>query len=131
MRFLLDTNAWIWLFSEPQLIREDVRHVLNQESVIGLSPLSLIEVAQKAAKGKLIFRVALDDWVLSALPPQRLHLLPLTPAIAIRAYNWPGEFHGDPADRIIAATAAVHGLTLVTSDEKLRLRGDIQTLSTR
>jgi PIN domain nuclease of toxin-antitoxin system len=58
-------------------------------------------------------------------------LLPITPEIALRAYEWPEDFHGDPADRLIAATASVHRLTLVTSDEKLLERTDLKTLSTR
>jgi PIN domain nuclease of toxin-antitoxin system len=49
MRYLLDTNAWVWLYSDPGKIRKSVRDALNQESRIGLSPLSIVEVAQKAA----------------------------------------------------------------------------------
>lgn len=56
---------------------------------------------------------------------------PFTPEIALRAYEWPADFHGDPADRLIAATASVHHLTLVTSDEKLLVRTELKTLSTR
>ncbi len=132
MRYLLDTNAWIWLFSEPQKIRTEVRRLLNQEGILGLSPMSIIiEVAQKASKGKLIFRLPLEQWVNNALPPERLRLMPLTTAIALGAYQWAEDFHGDPGDRIIAATAKANGLTLVTSDEKLLVRTDLQTLSTR
>jgi len=131
MRYLLDTNAWIWLFSEPQKIRSEARHLLNDEAILGLSPMSIIEVAQKASKGKLIFRLPLEQWVKNALPPERLRLMPLTSVVALGAYQWPDDFHGDPGDRIIAATAKASGLTLVTSDEKLLARHDLQTLSTR
>ena len=98
MRYLLDTNAWIWLFSEPQKIRTEVRRLLNQEGILGLSPMSIIiEVAQKASKGKLIFRLPLEQWVNNALPPERLRLMPLTTAIALGAYQWAEDFHGDIA----------------------------------
>jgi len=131
MQFLLDTNAWIWLFSEPQRIRQEVRLRLDREPMVGLSPMSIVEVAQKAAKGRLVFRVEVDEWVEIALPSHRLRLLPISPAIALSAYQWPEDFHGDPADRIIAATAREHRLTLVTSDDKLLARADLETLSTR
>ncbi len=131
MRYLLDTNAWIWLYSDPGKIRKSVRDALNQESRIGLSPLSIVEVAQKAAKGRLSFSLPLDRWVQKAMPPSRLALQPLTAEIALRAYQWPADFHGDPADRLIAAAAVISDLVLVTSDEKRLERTDLQTLSTR
>ncbi len=131
MKYLLDTNAWIWLFSEPGKIRKSVRDALNREDRIGLSPLSIVEVAQKSAKGRLDFSLPLDRWVRNAMPPSRLVLQPLTAEIALRAYQWPANFHGDPADRIIAATAVIGHLILVTSDEKLLARSDLHTLSTR
>lgn len=92
--------------------------------------MSIVEVAQKAAKARLVFRVDVAEWVEIALPSQRVKLLPISPTIALEAYQWPADFHGDPADRIIAATARAHDLTLVTSDEKLLSRGDLTTLST-
>jgi len=131
MRYLLDANAWIWLYSDPGKIRKSVRDALNQESRIGLSPLSIVEVAHKVAKGRLSFSLPLDRWVQKAMPPSRFALHPLTAEIALRAYQWPADFHGDPADRLIAATAVISDLVLVTSDEKLLERTDLQTLSTR
>lgn len=131
MRYILDTNAWIWLFSEPERMRREVRASLQQEKSVGLSPMSVIEVAQKSAKGRLIFSLPLEEWVRIALPKGRIRLLELSPEIALRAYVWPDDFHGDPADRIIAATAVIRGFTLVTSDEKLLGRSDLKTLSTR
>lgn len=131
MRCLLDTNAWIWLFSEPERINLQVRTLLLREPCVALSPMSVIEVAQKADKGRLVFKWPIEEWVQSALPRDEVELLPITAEIALRAYQWPADFHGDPADRIIAATAVIHGLVLVTSDEKLLARVDLRALSTR
>ena len=128
--FLLDTNAWIRLFARPGEIRPEVRRTLNNEQVLGLSPMSIVEVAQKAQKGRLLFSLPLDEWVANALPPDRLQLMSLTPEIALQSYRWPADFHGDPADRIIAATAKVHQMTLVTSDALLLGRPDLPTLAT-
>lgn len=131
MLYLLDTNAWLRWFHRPQEICSATRQLLNAAQVVALSPLSIVEVAQKAHKGKLILPLPVDVWVRQSLPTGRVKLLPLSVDIALAAYTWPADFHGDPADRIIAATANVHKLTLVTSDEKLLARSDLQTLSTR
>lgn len=131
MLYLLDTNAWLRLFHRPQEISTASRQLLNSEKEVGLSPMSIIEVAQKVNKGKLSLPLALEDWVKQSLPHGRVKLLPITIDVALAAYRWPSDFHGDPADRIIAATAVIHGLTLVTSDEKLLNRSELKTLTTR
>lgn len=131
MRYLLDTNAWLRWFHRPQEICVSTRQFLNAEQVVALSPMSIIEVAQKARKGKLILPLPVDVWVRQSLPAGRVKLLPISVDVALGACTWPADFHGDPADRIIAATANAHRLTLVTSDEKLLARSDLQTLSTR
>ncbi len=131
MRYLLDTNAWLRWFHRPQEISAATRQLLNAEQIVALSPVSIIEVAQKAHKGKLILPLPVDVWVRQSLPAGRVKLLPLSVDVALASYAWPSDFHGDPADRIIAATANAHRLILVTSDEKLLARSDLQTLSTR
>lgn len=130
MRYLLDTNAWLRWFHRPQEICAVTRQLLNAEPLVALSPMSIIEVAQKAHQGKLILPLPVDVWVRQSLPAGRVKVLPLSVDVALASYAWPADFHGDPADRIIAATANVHRLILVTSDEKLLARGDLQTLST-
>jgi len=72
-----------------------------------------------------------DAWFRAALPRNCLRLVPITPAIAARAYDLAPDFHGDPADRVIAATAIVESLTLVTSDKRLLEFAPVTTLSTR
>lgn len=131
MRFLLDTNAWLRLFLFPSELAPSLRQKLSTEPMLGLSAMSVIEVAQKVAKGKLNCGVPVRDWTQLATPPSLIRVIPLNAEIALRAYEWPADFHGDPADRIIAATAIVHRLTLVTSDEKLLGRPDLPTLDTR
>jgi len=131
MIYLLDTNAWLRWFHRPHELRPSVRQLLNDQEIVGLSPMSIIEVAQKAHKGKLILPLPVDVWVRQSLPAGRVKLLPISVEVALASYAWTDDFHGDPADRIIAATANANRLTLVTSDEKLIERSDLQTLSTR
>jgi PIN domain nuclease of toxin-antitoxin system len=129
MNYLLDTNAWLQLGQAPTQIPLRVRKILLAENAIALSPISIIEIAQKQTNGRLTLSAPLEEWVSKALFAG-LKLLPLTPEIACDAYRIP-DFHGDPADRIIAATARAHQLTLVTCDRKLIASPHVKTLSTR
>lgn len=131
MRYILDTNAWLHWFHRPDEMSVASRRVISSQDIVALSPMSVIEVAQKHHKGKLELPLPVNEWVRQSLPQGRIELLPITTQIALRAYQWPFDFHGDPADRVIAATAVVNNLILVTSDEKLLARVDLQTLSTR
>ena len=65
-------------------------------------------------------------WMDDALQEAGIDLLPLTPAVAVASAQL-GEFHGDPADRLIVATALTHGATLVTKDERIRQAGLVRT----
>ncbi len=131
MPYLLDTNAWLRLFHRPEELSQATRNALQGETLLYLSPMSIVEVAQKVHKGKLFLPLPIDVWVSQSMPSQRIRLLPITAEVALAAYRWPADFHGDPADRIIAATSALKGCTLVTSDEKLIARPDLPTLDTR
>jgi PIN domain nuclease of toxin-antitoxin system len=117
-------------FHSPLEICAATRSILSQQKQIGLSPMSILEVAQKVHKGTLILPLPVDLWVRQSIPQDRVIVLPISVQIALDAYAWPKDFHGDPADRMIAATANAHQLKLVTSDAKLLKRDDLQTLST-
>jgi len=129
IQYLLDTNAWINLRETPARISENVREVLTAETQFAISPMSFVEIAQKTSKGKLILMEPLETWITRSMG-SILTLLPITPEIALEAYRLP-DFHDDPADRIITATARLHGLILVTSDKKLITHPSIRTLATR
>ena len=86
---------------------------------VGASVFSVWEVAMLVSKKRLAMSHSPHDW-LNRLPSiPTLHLLPATPQILIDSTQLPGTFHGDPADRIIVATARAHDLTLLTTDEKI------------
>ena len=117
--YLLDTCAWLDAFSAPELLKPAVRKLIEGQRLVHLASISLIEVARKEAKGDLIFRMALADWFRIALPPNRVRVLELTPEIAIEATRLPDWDHKDPGDRIVVATARVHRLSVLTSDQKI------------
>ena len=65
----------------------------------------------------------------SALARSGITVLPLTPDIAVESVQLPGEFHRDPADRILVATARIHACPLVTADEKILAYPHVRAVS--
>lgn len=126
---VLDTHAWIWWVSDPDKLSRRARDAIGQARDIGLCPISCWEVATKVATGKLQLDRAPRTWVKQALANPRLTLLALTEDIAVTAGLLGREgFHGDPADRLIAATAMHHKAALVTRDKSIRAYRALKTI---
>ncbi|HWL53125.1 MAG TPA: type II toxin-antitoxin system VapC family toxin [Chthoniobacteraceae bacterium] len=129
--FLLDTNAWLRFFNRPEELSAASRKVLGEQIVVALAAISLWEVSMLVAKGKIILPVPIQKWMELSLPDGRVEVLPITPEIAVDSCHLPSDFHGDPADRLIVATARAHELTVATSDEKILRYPHVKTFSTR
>ncbi len=71
------------------------------------------------SKGKISLHTPLQQWIKRIESLSYIKILPLTPEIAIESCELPGEFHGDPADRMIVATARVLDIPLMTRDQKI------------
>jgi PIN domain nuclease of toxin-antitoxin system len=80
------------------------------------------------AQGRLSVAITAEKWLDAALGIEGVELLPLTPKIAVESISLPGDFHKDPADRIIVATARIHGISLVTEDRAIRSYEHVTTL---
>ena len=120
---LLDTHAWIWLASEPDRVGPLVGAALRStdERSLGASAISGWEIATKVAQGKLGLDRPIGDWVGGTLQQFRIVSEPVSMPIAVRAGGLGVEgFHGDPADRIIVATALLLRCPLATLDDKIR-----------
>lgn len=129
MKLLLDTHIWIWSVAEPgRLSRRIRRELQDRGNELWLSPVSTWEVLLLHAKGRIDLQGSVRDWVSRATAPMRE--APLTHEIVVAAQELPLS-HQDPADRFLAATASVLGLTLVTADLRLLGLGTIATLANR
>ena len=104
---------------------------IRLHSSINLSAISLIEVSRKAAAGELALGAPLKQWITEATVPGIINTLCISIPIAVDAYSLPGDFHKDPADRIIVATARVHQMIIITSDRKILDYPHVHTLSSR
>jgi PIN domain nuclease of toxin-antitoxin system len=119
MRLLLDTHIWIWSCVEPQRIASQVFQALNDAANERLlSPISIWEIGILVEKRKVKISGTLDEWFARSREELVLREAPMTWAVA-REERTMGWSHKDPADRFLAATARVFGLTMVTADERL------------
>lgn len=134
MRYVLDTQAWIWsVLDHPRLSRRAraaLCAVPPQERV-GIAAISLKEAAWHLARGRVVVGASFGSWPLwlrTAAASPHLDVLPLTVEVAIESEQLGDAFPPDPADRLITATARVHDLTLITSDGPIRKSRAVRTL---
>ena len=129
MKLLLDTHIWFWSLAEPRQLSRRVQDELkDQANELWLSPVSTWEILLLHTKGRIHLHGNPRDWVISATT--YLREAPLTHEIVVAAQELRLS-HKDPADRFLAATAGVLGLTLVTADHRLLGLGTIATLANR
>jgi PIN domain nuclease of toxin-antitoxin system len=121
---LLDTHVWLWWLLRQRELDDRERDALDALCAAGtppaLSAISLWEAQMLAARGRLTLDIPLARWLPTAAAPESVVVVPLDVAVVLALDGLPGTFHGDPADRIIAATARAHDLPLATQDRKLR-----------
>lgn len=117
---VLDTHVWLWTVEGNQReLSPQAIEAINSASRNGdilVSAISVWEMAMLEAKGRISLSRPVEEWVRSALRAPGTRLLPLTPEIAIESTRLPGSAHGDPADRMLIASARVVGGRLATRD---------------
>ena len=129
VKLLLDTHIWLWGLLDPERLTPEVRAALESaDNELWLSPISVWEALMLVERGRLAVNRPATEWVeqmLRALPRREASL---THEIALMSRQLTLA-HQDPADRFLAATAAVMGLTLVTADERLLHSTDYAVLA--
>ena len=118
---LLDTHVIHWRSAEPERWSKRAQESLDAAEELVVAAISWFELAWVAHNGRITLSVPVRSW-LDGLAAQ-LRTLSMTPAIADTAAALPSSFPGDPADRLIYATAAEHDLPLVTKDRAIRDSG--------
>jgi PIN domain nuclease of toxin-antitoxin system len=126
MRLLLDTCALLWMVGDPARLSAKARAAMSpDEAELWVSAISAFEVAVKHRKGKLSLPLPAREWFRRALVDYALKELPVTSEIAALAPEVAVP-HADPCDRMIIATARLHGLQIVTSDHLIAACKDIE-----
>lgn len=131
MRLLLDTHIWLWSLLEPGRLSRPVKRALGAaDAQLWLSPISIWETLLLAERRRIDLDRPGDAWVAEALARAPMKEAPVTIEIA-RMTRTLSLAHEDPADRLIAATAQVLELTLVTADERLLACRELKVLANR
>ena len=128
-KFLLDTCLIIWVARPNGRISAKARDVLlHPTSQIFVASISVAEIARLYEKNRIVLRDHWKPWLRNVIGSNGWVVLPATWEIMEEAYSLPPELHGDPADRILVATARLHGLALVTPDKKLLDYPHVETI---
>lgn len=124
MALLLDTCAVIWVFEDAPITADARKAIETAEAVaeIFVSPVTAWEIGLLAQSrgdkpAKLSFRPDARTFVTNVFSWASVQVAPLTAEIAFDACYLPGDFHRDPADRFLVATARALGVPIVTRDE--------------
>ncbi len=127
MIVLLDSHAWLWWVSAPGELGRAAASRLRRAQRVLVSAISCLEVAMAVARGRISLDRGVLEWLEQAVALPRVELVPLTPNVAVAAAQLGRDFPGDPADRVIAATALLEGAVLLTKDRQLRSRPPLLT----
>jgi PIN domain nuclease of toxin-antitoxin system len=115
---VLDSHVVHWWSAEPDRISAAATKAISDADELAVADISWFELAWLARHERIVVTIPIASW-LQQLASQ-VRTIPVTPAIANTAVNLPSSFPGDPADRLIYATATEHGWPLITKDRRLR-----------
>jgi PIN domain nuclease of toxin-antitoxin system len=115
---LLDTHVVQWWSAEPDRLSQPAARALDEADELAVAAISWFELAWLARHERIVVTIPVRSW-LEQLSAQ-VGTVELTPAIADTAAALPSSFPGDPADRLIYATAVERGWRLVTKDRRIR-----------
>ena len=117
---LLDTHIWLWMEGGSDRLDESpalplIRKALDRKRAF-VSVMSIWEMGMLERKGRIRLQLDVNQWLEKALAVPGISLQTLTPSIALESTRLPGEFHADPMDRILVATARELNAPIITAD---------------
>ena len=119
---VLDTHVLVWWVNGDESLSKNAKAAIAREldgGQIIISAISAWEIAMLVEREKLVLSMDVGSWLATVAEIEAVRFLPLDVEIAIKSVDLPGEFHKDPADRMIVATARKLAVPLVTKDEKI------------
>ena len=128
---VLDTHVLVWWVSGSQQLSSAMQKAIEIQLDGGrilISSISAWEIAMLVAHGRIALSMDVERWLKTVGQIEAVRFVPVDNEISIKSCQLPGEFHKDPADRIIVATARQFAAQLLTADEKILAYPHVQTL---
>lgn len=130
--YLLDTHVFNWFRIAPEKLGpKTLAQLTAARTRCAISVVGALEVAQLVYKGRLVLPCDVEIWMHECCRLFQCRERPLTARIAAEAYRLPGDFHPDPADRLLAATARMENFTLLTADRRILEYPHVSTADAR
>ena len=129
---ILDTHALVWWVNGAESLSANARRAIDDtlasDSEVLISSISAWEIAMLINKGRLVLSMDVASWLDEVSQIDGVQFVPVDNEIGIKSTVLPGEFHKDPADRLIVATARKFAIPVVTADEKLIQYAHVKTI---
>ena len=126
MKYLVDTHIFIWLLNGDKNLSPKICKIINKtllEGNVYLSAISCWEIAMLEQRKRIVLATPCLEWINEGLSRSGIQILELTPAISVESCQLPDFLHGDPADRMIIASARLTGSALITKDQAMLAYG--------
>lgn len=115
---LLDSHVLHWWSAEPERLSKAASGAIERADELAVAAITWFELAWLAEHERIQLTVPVRSWLQRLA--EHVRTVGITPSVAATAVSLPSSFPGDPADRLIYATAVEHGWRLVTKDQRLR-----------
>ena len=130
---VLDTHALIWWVNDDQQLSDRARKAIekeisNENGQVFISTITAWEIALLVEKGRLTLTMDVKDWLDTVAAIEGVRFVPVDNEVAIQSVRLPGEFHPDPADRMIVALTRRLSTALITSDAKIQTYKHVKTI---
>ena len=121
---VIDTHVLLWWINRDQTLSTNAAKAIHETlaggSEVIISSISAWEISRLIMAGRLVLSMDVENWLVEVTQIDGVRFVPVDNEIGIKSTMLPGEFHKDPADRMIVATARKLAVPLITADEKIR-----------
>ena len=129
---VLDTHVLIWWVNGSKQLSTAGKRVINKtlrngEEIL-ISSISVWEIAMLVKKNRLTLTMDVNDWITTTAAIDGVRYIPIENAVAMQSVTLPGNFHSDPADRMIVALARHNSAPLVTADKRILKYEHVKTI---
>ncbi len=129
---VIDTHALIWWVSGDKSLSKKahkaIKDTLRSNEEVLISSISAWEISMLIQKNRLVLSMDLESWLDEVSEIDGTRFISVDNDISVKSTTLPGEFHKDPADRMIVATARKFSAPLVTADEKILNYPHVKTI---